>query len=339
MTLDPQDHRTIRVMQSFRRPRATTNPYIHMLDDALAGTEGLAHLRFSWPTALISRYDVLHFHWPEAFLGGRTPVRRLIRRARFQALLLRLRLTRTPIVRTVHNLELPTGLPRWERRMLEEVRDRAHVDIALNAQTAVRDRPTIVIPHGHYIDWFADAPRVEPVAGRVGFVGLVRRYKGVESLIAAYDSLRKRREGVSLSISGNPTSEEIRDEIRGSVEGLPDVSLQLAYISEDDYAAAVGACELVVLPYIHMHNSGSVLAALSLDRAVLVPANDVNRALIEEVGEGWIHLFEGSLDADDLERALDAAAPTASAPNLSLRDWAHVGAAHRDAYRAARGTR
>ena len=41
----------------------------------------------------------------------------------------------------------------------------------------------------------------------------------------------------------------------------------------------------MVLPYRQMHNSGAVLAALSLDRPVLVPATD-QRGLGAEVGPG-----------------------------------------------------
>ena len=58
------------VMQSFRNPRATTNPYITMLDRALADELGSGHLRFSWLRALFGRYDVFHWHWPEAKLQG-----------------------------------------------------------------------------------------------------------------------------------------------------------------------------------------------------------------------------------------------------------------------------
>lgn len=330
----PEDRRLI-VMQSFRTPRSTSNPYIHMLDEALRATPGLDHRNFSWMTALFGKLDVLHVHWPEIFLEGRTWVHRLLRRSRFQLLLWRLAATRTPIVRTVHNLELPSGIGRWDRRMLTHVRDRAQVNIALNPQTtgSAAGR-TVVILHGHYIGWFNGMPHQTAEDGRITFIGLVRRYKGIESLIDAYEQLRKIDPSASLEIAGRPTSVSMAEEVTRRADSVGGIILRLDYLSEPEYVATVTGSSLVVLPYIHMHNSGSVLAALSLGRPVLVPDNEVNRALAAEVGAGWVHLFEGTVSASDIENALTADFPDAS-PDLSRRGWSDAGVAHLKAYRAA----
>lgn len=325
--------RDLHVMQSFRAPRATSNPYIHMLDEALSATPGLTHLRFSWRRALFGRVDVLHFHWPEIFLTGRTPVHRFVRRARFQALLWKLRATRGAMVRTVHNLELPSGVSAWDRRMLTRVRDGAAVSIALNPQTNVSAR-TVVILHGHYIDWFAKMERSTAHPGRVAFVGLVRRYKGLEVLFDAYEQLSADDSTVSLVVAGSPTSAEMAAEVRERAAGLPRTEVRLDYLSEQDYAREVTSAALVPLPYTHMHNSGSVLAALSLGRPVLVPDNEVNRALQDEVGPGWVHRFTGTLSASDIDAALRAGIPT-TPPDLSRRGWREAGTDHLSAYRQA----
>jgi glycosyltransferase involved in cell wall biosynthesis len=304
-----------------------------MLDEALSTTPGLDHRHFSWRTALFGRVDVLHVHWPEIFLEGRTWAHRLWRRSRFQLLLWKLAVMRTPIVRTVHNLELPSGLGRWDRRMLTHVRDRASMNIALNPLTSTPGRTSVIL-HGHYIDWFAGMPRHTAESGRIAFVGLVRRSKGIESLIDAYTQLREHDPTVSIEISGRPTSASMAEEISARASVVPGLTLRLDYLSEPDYAEAVTCASLVVLPYIHMHNSGSVLAALSLDRPVLVPDNDVNRALSAEVGAGWVHLFEGTVSASDIEAAIGAGVP-ATPPDLSQRGWRETGIAHLTAYRAA----
>ena len=93
--------------------------------------------------------------------------------------------------------------------------------------------------------------------------------------------------------------------------------------------------QLVVLPYREMHNSGSVLAGLSLDRPVLVPDNDVNRALSLEVGPDWVLTYAGELDGAVLKEALDQPRPTGS-PDLSARGWDRVSKDHVEAYRQAR---
>ena len=96
----------------------------------------------------------------------------------------------------------------------------------------------------------------------------------------------------------------------------------------------VTSSRLVCLAYDQMHNSAAALAALSLDRAVLVPANDVTRSLADEVGEDWVRLLEGPLTAQALQEALSAA-PTTGHPDLQQRSWAEVGEQHAAVYRAA----
>jgi hypothetical protein len=94
--------------------------------------------------------------------------------------------------------------------------------------------------------------------------------------------------------------------------------------------------ELIVLAYRFMHNSGSVLAALSMGRPVLVPRNQANEALAREVGAEWVHMYDGDdLDAETLVSSWQAASALAGTPDLSRREWADAGRAHRDAFRAA----
>ena len=100
------------VLQSFPPPRSTTNPYVVMLADSLRALPTVEVRYFSWKTALLSRYDVFHAHWPEILASGRSPLRKLVRQALFVLLLLKLRITRTPAVRTLHNLHLPDGISR-----------------------------------------------------------------------------------------------------------------------------------------------------------------------------------------------------------------------------------
>jgi hypothetical protein len=79
-----------------------------------------------------------------------------------------------------------------------------------------------------------------------------------------------------------------------------------------------------------------VLAALSLDRPVLVPRNAPNEALAAEVGPEWVQMYDGEVDADALLEALRAVrAISGDRPDLSRREWDDAGAAHAAAYREA----
>lgn len=316
--------------------RPTTNPYIQMLDAALTETEGVELLRFDRARALRGDYDVLHLHWPETLLGGRSKLRAVARRLAATAIVARMLIDRKKaIVRTAHNVELPRDVTRWERALLERIERRADLRIVLNPQTRVPG-PSVCIPHGHYRDWFADVPRVAAEPNSIGFVGLIRRYKGVEHLLATFHATRSNVPELRLSIAGNPTSTELAAEVTALARRDDRVRLDLRFLGEADFATAIMRVRGLVLPYRFMHNSGAVLAALSLDRPVLVPASDVNAALDAEVGPGWVHQFDGDLTASDLANfhvALDA--PPPSPPRLDARNWDSVGAAHREAFEQA----
>lgn len=328
--------RPLRVMQSFGRPRATSNPYIHMLDESLRSMPGLEHLNFDRRRALFGRYQVFHFHWPEVALGGATPIRRFMRRAYFQALLWKFRIMRTSIVRTVHNVELPTDISPWEHRMLQHIERVTDLRIAINPQTElVNGDAQVTILHGHYVDWFADEPHASTTPGLVSFVGLIRKYKGVEDLVRAFGGTAAEAPDLALLIAGSPSTSELESEILNLAESDRRIELDFGYLTEAAYAQAITRAELVVLPYRFMHNSGSVLAALSLARPVLVPRTDVNAALGSEVGPGWVYQYDGKLDHHDLIDTIARvrADQRETAPDLSRRKWSDVGEAHLAAFR------
>jgi beta-1,4-mannosyltransferase len=336
MTADPAAPRPFTVLQSFPEPRETTNPYVVMLRDALERTPGVSVLTFSWRRALTGRYDAFHAHWPEVWVDGNNPLKKLLRQGLFALFLLRLRLTRVPLVRTVHNLELPDGLSRRQVALLRWAERTTALRIRINEATELDDgTPVETILHGHYRGWYAPHPRRERRPGRLAFVGQVRRYKGVDSLVAAFAETTDA--GLSLHVAGRPTSEELAGQLRAAAAD-PRISLALTFQSDADLVAEISEAELVVLPYREMHNSGGALAALSLGTPVLVPDNEVTRLLATEVGPGWVHGFTPPLTGADLEETVARLRtdPPTTPPDLSRREWDGAGSAHLAAYRRAR---
>jgi beta-1,4-mannosyltransferase len=323
------------VQQSFPRPRPTTNPYIVMLGNSLQATEGVELRYFSWRSALLGRYDVFHVHWPEILVAGRTPARALARQLLTLLLLLKLCAFRTPIVRTLHNLHRPEGISRRENAILALVERQTRLVILLNTSTAApAGVASEVVLHGHYRDWFAAHPTFPAQRGRLGYFGLIRRYKGVDRLLRAFATLPG---DYSLVVAGRPSSPELADTLAELAAADPRVELKLAYLTDEELVQVASMAELVVLPYREMHNSGGALTALSLDRPVLVPDNEVNRRLGEEVGPGWVRTYSGELSAEQLAQTLAAlqAEPRSERPDLSAREWDAAGAQHLTAYRRA----
>ncbi|MTB87998.1 glycosyltransferase [Aeromicrobium senzhongii] len=324
------------VLESFPPPRPTTNPYITQLSQVLSRTSGLALRHFSYRAALTSRYDVFHTHWPENLVGGHHWYGRVARRALAVLLLLRLWALRVPVVRTWHNLERPSDLGRIDQWLLDGFDRLTALRIVLNPVTEqISSSPVVTILHGHYRDWYGHHHQPPATPGRVGYVGLIRRYKGVEDLLAAFARIDD--PAASLRVVGKPSTPELEETIRTLAREDPRMSVRLEFVDDADYAAELASMSLVAMPYRHMHNSGVALAALSVGRPVLMPDNPVNRALAEEVGHRWVHLFTGVVDEHDVSAALAAAstlAPT-DRPDLSRRDWDDAGTAHLVAFAAA----
>ena len=263
-------------------------------------------------------------------------MRRVLRTVLTAALCLRLWVTRTPVVRTWHNLDRPPGLGRVDHLLLTAIDRITTLRITLNDHTPVPPGvASETISHGHYRDWFADYPRRDPQPGRLLFVGRVKAYKGIEHLVDVFSRIED--EELRLHVAGLPVSTEVAQEISRLAAADPRVTLCLEYIDDARFVEEVSSAQLVVLPYRFMHNSGAILAALSLDRPVLAPDNEVNRSLAQEVGPGWVHLYDGELQPDDVEQTLKRVgneAPEAR-PDLSRREWDVDGRAHADAFRRA----
>jgi len=330
------DTRQVIALMSFPATRPLGNPYRLLLEEGLRNAPGLTIKHFSWRTALLGDYDVFHVHWPEILLEGTTPMKTAARRLFFVLFMIRMRLRHIPIVRTLHNLELPGDIDPVEVALLRAMERQTTAWIRLNTSTELPSRrPGATILHGHYRDWYGRYAKAGQVPGRIVFHGLVRRYKNVPALVTAFRGVTD--PSASLHVLGKPSTPELADRIRAAAGDDSRIRLELSFVDDAELVAAITSAELVVLPYQEMHNSAAVLTALSLDRPVLVPDNEVNRKLAAEVGPGWIHTYTGDISTAALEDALAAVHcdRPAGRPDLDDRDWDLGGVQHADAYRLA----
>ncbi|RMW96314.1 glycosyltransferase [Pseudoxanthomonas spadix] len=321
------------VLQQVDRPTPTTNPYLVQLFRAL---EPMVHLRYwSLRNALLTRYDVVHLHWPEYMMRHPSALGRLLRQCAVALLLLRWQVLRTPVVRTMHNLEPHEGGGRFETLLLRWMDRLTTRWIRINATTELRAPGTDTALHGHYRHWYAGFAKPVQVPGRLLHFGLIRPYKGVEVLIKAMAEVCE--PGCTLRIAGNPADAQMRTLVEQACAADPRISALLQYVQDPTLAAEISEAELIVLPYREMHNSGTLLLSLSLSRPVLVPRTPNNVALADEVGPGWVFMYEGQLTAQVVEEGLRRAraAHRQADPDLSLRDWDRVGEQHYRSYMAA----
>jgi beta-1,4-mannosyltransferase len=327
--------RPVEVLESFGPPHERTNPYSVQLFAAFPDRVHAHH--FSWRSALKGDYEVFHLHWPEVKVRGTTPLRSFVRGTLFLLLLVRIRLGRRALVRTLHDLtphEAPNRLQRWVIGLSERW---TTLWITLNRSTRPpTTAPERFAPIGNFVGWFPPTSEVTPVRGRLLHFGLVRRYKGVETLIDEFRTIDDR--GLELRVVGAIHEPMLAQQIARASETDARITAVDAYVSDEQLRDEILASELVVLPFAQITNSSSLLVALSLGRPVLAPAAPSILEVAQEVGDGWVHIYEGELQADHITAAIRAvrAAVGAGAPDLSARDWTIIGELHADAFAEAR---
>ncbi|WP_432520419.1 glycosyltransferase [Kineococcus sp. SYSU DK006] len=330
--------RELRVLHTLRRSTRGGSTYADLVESAVP--PGCRQEFFSWRRALLGRYDVLHAHWPEQLVrDSRHPWLRVVRRRLLDLLLLRLAVRGVPLVWTAHNLAPHEAGTPAERRSL--ARFSRHVDLTVkltSASPVSTGRRQLTIAHSHYrahYDRVLGGPVVAAaVPGRLLHFGIIRPYKGVDVLLDCFR--RVADPSASLRVVGHPHAGQ-GELVEAACAADSRISALLRYVDDAELAAEITAAQLVVLPYRGtMHNSGTLLAALSLGRPVLVPRSPTNSAISRRVGAGWVLEYDGELDEHVLADALArSAVPPADAPDLSEHEPAVVAAQHRAAYDTA----
>lgn len=325
------DNNPLRVLSSVSESGRTTG-YVIPLERSYP--ENVISLSFSWSRAFFSRYEIFHVHWPEFLM--RHPQRGIARLKRilFRLLLLKLRVTRVPIVRTLHNLKAHVEGGREQPLLQRLERQVAHIIILNEATPVPADTPFTLIPHGHYLDLSKELDLPSSLKGTILFFGLIRPYKGVDALVRAFQELED--PALRLRLVGRVFQADLRNMIERASRDDPRISYLLEYVDDDVLTREISQAELVVLPYREMHNSGAVLRALSLSRAVLVPWSESNVALSHEVGPGWLHMYRQSLSSELLNQTIDENRRVQQpAPQLSKRAWCDIGSLHREVFHEA----
>lgn len=316
------------------------NPYQDLLASAL-GRRGIrAILRESLPGPdewrLPGAPRVIHLHWVHPFFlapEGRDPWRWLAGWGRW---LLRARAAGIRLVWTVHQVrdhERRSPVCDWigtciTARLVHRciVHNRASAE-ALRRVTG-RWRGVEVIPHGHYADVYPRGLHRSEVRREWGvpedafavlFVGALRRYKGVERLIAAFRNAGG--PGSRLILAGAPLDDGIRTEVSAAVAGDSRIIVRFGFVPALQLRETVEAADVVVLPFESQISSGSAILALSCGRPVLVPDLPSFREIRRWPG---VRTFSPGR-AGSLERALreqrDSPPPNPDAIVRAVRGW------------------
>ncbi|GGO66950.1 GDP-mannose:glycolipid 4-beta-D-mannosyltransferase [Microbacterium nanhaiense] len=314
----------ITVMQSLAAPsqnKPTSNPYTRLLVESMPA-ERVHTKYFRWSGFLFDQFDVLHVHWPEVLVRHPRKIVHFAKCVALRIFLARIRLQKKAIVRTVHNVEPHEPGSRIESRVLAALDRQTDVRIVLNEATPnPLGTPTVLVPHGHYRDWYDEPSSDRIVSGNLLTFGFIRAYKGVDDLLSAFRETMD--QSLTLTIAGRADSHQTSNFIEEQAALDSRISLDLRFIPDNELASHIARAEVVILPYREVHNSGAALLALSMNRPVLMRRSDSTLLLQAEFGAEWVILFDGILTHEVIERTVSAIRATPRSPraDMSSREW------------------
>ena len=248
-----------------------------------------------------------------------------------------------PLVLTAHNATVRTR-PR-ARDALREAFTLAERVVVHSGQAVDRlvefgiDPAKIVrIPHAVF-----DMPATDAVAPPRGqtllFFGLIRRYKGLDLLVAALPEIRRRAPGARLLVAGDPLEPVVPVEELAASLGVADmIEWRLGFVPEPAVAPILESATVVVLPYREIESSGVLALALGHGRpAIVTDVGGIGDA-VREFGAGRIVPAEDPAaladacadlltDADALRAAYEGALAARSALT-----WEEAARAHEAMY-------
>lgn len=211
-----------------------------------------------------------------------------------------------PYVASVHDVEMHLGEKSWIAAAAVGLESRlASSFVFYSGESArlaqglrrYRGKKRISVRHGPLVD-VSSIPRAysESDLFKIGIVGRIHQYKGVELGVDAVDELRSRGVSCSLEVwgSGDPEIlERLRD--RDGIE------LHEGWIDDDQLAEIVQRFDVLLIPYLEASQSGVVSLAQSVGLPVVVTPVG---ALPEQVGETSCGVIADSVDAGAIADAL-----------------------------------
>lgn len=302
---------------------------------------------------LRGRPDVVHVHWISPYLVTDSLFVSLLMSTVFLTGVLALRLAGVDVVWTVHNMaEHERRHERLERFVTRRFARRCSAIIVHcgAARDAVRreflgerDVPVVVVPHGHYLDAYENEVDRDTARAALGFgddetvflyLGYVRRYKGVDTLVEAFS--RTTDPTNRLVVAGSPHDEAIRTEMLAAAAADDRITTDLRFVPEDEVQTYMNAADVVALPHVDVLTSGSAILAMSFGRALVAPTIGCLPETLAQQAE-LLHDPEADLTSV-LERATRADLAAIGRRNLSAVaavSWDEIGRRTAAVYRGA----
>lgn len=142
-----------------------------------------------------------------------------------------------------------------------------------NYLKGINKNKIFVIPEGSYIEYYSkyysnDTPSIiiNNIKKRALFFGNIKKYKGIIDLIEFFKKLNDKW---VLTIAGKLDDELFREQVISKVNEATNITLIDNFIPESKVYGLFNSCDLVVLPFIEIENSGSIILAMGFKKPII----------------------------------------------------------------------
>lgn len=277
------------------------NPYQSLLASALSKEHvETAFIPFSLSLLPLTKsikgmksVDVVHVHWITDILQPLMWTKsNLVFYIKFSLLIIDVFLVRLrgkKVVWTVHNKlahqQLNTKRELLVRKWLAKSVNRV-IFHSIEAQELVSNMLNIdirskskIIFHGNYLGSYPAPSNSKldlreryglPSSGRlISYVGVLRPYKGIETLIEAFSKVQSK--SMRLLISGNPNSTQYKAQLAQMAIDNSRISTDFQFLPDQKMVDYLAMSDVICLPFSDTLTSGSTILAMSYAKPLILP--------------------------------------------------------------------
>jgi len=305
--------------------------------------------------SIFGRPAIVHLHWPQATTSGKitTVLRRIVT---LLAMLLVQRFKGARIVWTVHNVNAHDAVrPRLEKALMSIVTrlldglvflNKYSREEAIKRYPRLQPLPLAQVAHGVYGTSYPPPPDKQSAREEwglsgddtvVGFIGDIKAYKGLHSLLDAASSVTPGL--LHTFIAGRFKDAHYAAHIKRTMNFMlgkgHKITLLERRLSDGEMMSAMAASDVIAFPYSSSYNSGLALLAAEKGFPIIMSNNPAFADLVEQIGQERAQTFEclgGEMLLAVANRYRGKEA-TQSKNFMEHNDWARISAAIDQLYR------
>ena len=285
------------------------NPYQKLLYGALSERYGIRigglsqkHLKKSVLKDCREKFSIIHVHWLHALMDFSSD-------SGANAFMDALQYAKSigyQIVYTAHNIiSHDTEFRERELRFRKKASTLfdyilTHGNLAkerIEKEIGVPSEKVHIVPHGTYEGYYPNYVSPEFARSKLGipesdfvflFFGNIKAYKGIDKLLEAYVSVKRKYRNVRLVIAGRAMEKDSENLIQNLCASDDSVLYKPEYIGDQYVQEYFNAANIVVLPYRNILTSGAMLLSMAFHKPVIAPRAGLIPELISDGRQGYL---------------------------------------------------